>query len=70
MVKCCVFFAVRAEYLNNIYTSFGFKGLYTVLLILLCDILEIRVENIADIIVNCLCVNRVNISVADSLNYK
>jgi hypothetical protein len=27
MVKCCVFFAVRAEFLNIIYMSFGFKGL-------------------------------------------
>jgi hypothetical protein len=27
MVKCCVFFAVRTEFLNIIYTSFGFKGL-------------------------------------------
>jgi hypothetical protein len=27
MVKCCVFFAVRAEFLNIILTSFGFKGL-------------------------------------------
>jgi hypothetical protein len=31
------------------------------------DILEIRVENIADIIANCLCVNRVNSSVAGIL---
>jgi hypothetical protein len=27
MVKCSVFFAVRTELLNIIYTSFGFKGL-------------------------------------------
>jgi hypothetical protein len=27
MVKCCVFFAVRTEFLNIIWTSFGFKGL-------------------------------------------
>jgi hypothetical protein len=27
MLKCCVLFEVRAELLNNIYTSFGFKGL-------------------------------------------
>jgi hypothetical protein len=27
MVKSCVFFAVRTEFLNIIYTSFGFKGL-------------------------------------------
>jgi hypothetical protein len=27
MVKCCVFFAVRTEFLNIIYKSFGFKGL-------------------------------------------
>jgi hypothetical protein len=27
MVKCGVFFEVRSEFLNNIYTSFGFKGL-------------------------------------------
>jgi hypothetical protein len=27
MVKCCVFFAVRTEFLNIILTSFGFKGL-------------------------------------------
>jgi hypothetical protein len=29
MVKCSVFFAVRAEFLNIILTSFGFKGLRT-----------------------------------------
>jgi hypothetical protein len=27
MVKCCVFFAVRTEFLNIIETSFGFKWL-------------------------------------------
>jgi hypothetical protein len=27
MVKCGVFFAVRTEFLNIIYMSFGFKGL-------------------------------------------
>jgi hypothetical protein len=27
MVKSCVFFAERTEFLNIIYTSFGFKGL-------------------------------------------
>jgi hypothetical protein len=27
MVKCGVLFEVRAEFLNNIYTSFVFKGL-------------------------------------------
>jgi hypothetical protein len=27
MVKCGVFFAVRAELLNIIYTNFGFRGL-------------------------------------------
>jgi hypothetical protein len=27
MVKSCVFFAVRTEFLNIIYTNFGFKGL-------------------------------------------
>jgi hypothetical protein len=27
MVKSCVFFEVRTEFLNIIYTSFGFKGL-------------------------------------------
>jgi hypothetical protein len=27
MVKCGVLFEVRTEFLNNIYTSFGFKGL-------------------------------------------
>jgi hypothetical protein len=27
MVKCCVFFAVRAEFLTIIYTSFSFKRL-------------------------------------------
>jgi hypothetical protein len=27
MVKCGVFFEVRTEFLNNIYTSFDFKGL-------------------------------------------
>jgi hypothetical protein len=31
------------------------------------DILEIRVENIAEVIANCLCVNRVNSSVAGIL---
>jgi hypothetical protein len=27
MVKCGVLFEVRTGFLNNIYTSFGFKGL-------------------------------------------
>jgi hypothetical protein len=27
MVKCCVLFEVRTEFLNNIKTIFGFKGL-------------------------------------------
>jgi hypothetical protein len=27
MVKCDVLFEVRTEFLNNIYTRFGFKGL-------------------------------------------
>jgi hypothetical protein len=27
MVKCGVLFEVRTEFLNNIYTSFSFKGL-------------------------------------------
>jgi hypothetical protein len=27
MVKCGVFFAVRTEFFNIIYTRFGFKGL-------------------------------------------
>jgi hypothetical protein len=27
MVKCGVFFAVRTEFLNSIYTRVGFKGL-------------------------------------------
>jgi hypothetical protein len=27
MVKCCVLFEVRTEFLNNIYASFGFKQL-------------------------------------------
>jgi hypothetical protein len=30
VVKCCVFFEVRAEFLNIIYMSFGFKGLNSV----------------------------------------
>jgi hypothetical protein len=30
MVKCGVLFEVRTEFLNNIYTSFGFKGLNSV----------------------------------------
>lgn len=29
MVNCYVLFEVRAEFLNNIYMSFGFKGLNT-----------------------------------------
>jgi hypothetical protein len=30
-VKCGVFFAVRTEFLNSIYTRFGFKGLKDIL---------------------------------------
>jgi hypothetical protein len=30
MVKCCVLFEVRTEFLNIIYTSFGFKGLNSI----------------------------------------
>jgi hypothetical protein len=33
MVKCCVFFAVRTEFLNIIQTSFGFKGLKYLLMV-------------------------------------
>jgi hypothetical protein len=29
MVKCCVFFAVRTEFLNDNYMSFGFKSIAT-----------------------------------------
>jgi hypothetical protein len=29
MVKCGVFFSVRTEFLSNIYSSLGFKGLTT-----------------------------------------
>jgi hypothetical protein len=29
MVKCCVFFEVRAEFINTTQMSFGFKGLIT-----------------------------------------
>jgi hypothetical protein len=32
MVKCCVFFAVRTEFLNVIWTVFGFKGLTALVL--------------------------------------
>jgi hypothetical protein len=34
MVKCCVFFEVRAEFFNVIQTSFGFKGLIDVRILL------------------------------------
>jgi hypothetical protein len=30
MVKCCVFFAVRAEFLNIIQMNLGFKGLRSI----------------------------------------
>jgi hypothetical protein len=37
MVKCGVLFEVRTESLNNIYISFGFKGLISVALpVILC----------------------------------
>jgi hypothetical protein len=32
MVKSCVFFSVRTEFLNIIQTSFGFKGLISLIL--------------------------------------
>jgi hypothetical protein len=32
MVKCGVIFEVRTEFLNNIQTSFGFKGIKELLL--------------------------------------
>jgi hypothetical protein len=35
MVKCCVFFAVRTEFLNIIWTSFGFKEIILRLYLLL-----------------------------------
>jgi hypothetical protein len=36
MVKCCVFFEVWTELLNNIYMSFGIKGLISWLVYRLC----------------------------------
>jgi hypothetical protein len=34
MVNCGVFFAVRTEFLNNVYRNFGLKGITLVLLTL------------------------------------
>jgi hypothetical protein len=36
MMKCCVFFAVQTEFLNTIQTSFGFKGLMYMKIIMRC----------------------------------
>jgi hypothetical protein len=51
MVKCGVLFEVRTEFLNNIYTSFGFKGLklnsvnQLILVMVKCGVLfEVRTE--------------------------
>jgi hypothetical protein len=48
-VKCGVLFEVRAGFLNNIYTSFGFKGLTSVnqliVVMVKCGVLfEVRTE--------------------------
>jgi hypothetical protein len=49
MVKCGVLFGVRTEFLNNIYTSFVFKGLNSVnqfiFVMVKCGVLfEVRTE--------------------------
>jgi hypothetical protein len=49
MVKCGVLFEVRTEFLNNIYTSFGFKGLSSInqliFVMVKCGVLfEVRTE--------------------------
>jgi hypothetical protein len=51
MVKYGVLFEVRTEFLNNIYTSFGFKWLnlnsvnQLILVMVRCDVLfEVRTE--------------------------
>jgi hypothetical protein len=56
MVTCCVLFEVRTEFLNIIYTSFGFKGLnrgfislnsvkqLIFLMVTCCVIFEVRTE--------------------------
>jgi hypothetical protein len=51
MVKCGVLFEVRAEFLNNISTSFVFKGLYLnsinqlIFVMVKCGVLfEVRTE--------------------------
>jgi hypothetical protein len=51
MVKCSVLFEVRTGFLNNIYTSFGFKGLnlnsinQLIFVMVKCSVLfEVRTE--------------------------
>jgi hypothetical protein len=46
MVKCCVFFAVRTEFLNVIQIVFGFKGLITFSLSIIAIIGVIFTNNI------------------------
>jgi hypothetical protein len=51
MLKCGVLFEVRTEFLNNIWTSFGVKGLnlnsvnYLIAVMVKCGVLfEVRTE--------------------------
>jgi hypothetical protein len=51
MVKCGVLFEVRTEFLNNIQTSFGFKGLnlnsvnqLIFVMVKCCVLFEVRTE--------------------------
>jgi hypothetical protein len=41
MVKCGVYFAVRTEFLNIIWTSFGFKGLRTMRFLVIHSVFQI-----------------------------
>jgi hypothetical protein len=56
MVKCGVLFEVRTEILNNIYTSFDFKGLnlnsvnHLIFVMVKCGVLfEVRTEFLSNI---------------------
>jgi uncharacterized protein (UPF0297 family) len=59
MVKCGVFFEVRIEFLNNIYTSLGFKGLnlntinQLIFVMVKCGVLfEVRTEFLNNIYIS------------------
>jgi hypothetical protein len=65
-VRCGVFFAVRTEFLNVIYRSFGFKGLITYALFI-SSVLYFSLQRLVRIFLAVLCVYGVAIQMRAEL---